>query len=167
MQLKGAKGQTNSRCIKHSPSIRCTNEIDLPMTSSTILVVVIDPQLRRVIPNALIAEGHCVVETANSSRQSGDHTAAVNPTFFESLSLSFERRLNLTLDIPSSFALTRGSAPVSNLHRPSYLLRLLKIVGKGMSSDLTNRCKYPGATKLRMFIIPTPLWLPLMMSLIV
>jgi outer membrane protein len=36
-----------------------------------------------------------------------------------------------------------------------------------MSSDLTNRCKYPGATKLRMFIIPTPLWLPIMMCLIV
>src|SRR6202521_914347 len=74
--------------------------------------------------------------TANSSRQSGDHTAAVNPTLFESLSLSFERRLNLTLDIPSSLALTRGSATVSSLHRPSYLPRLLKIVGEGMSSDL-------------------------------
>jgi two-component system KDP operon response regulator KdpE len=35
------------------------------MTSSTILVVVIDPQLRRVILNALVAEGHCVVETAH------------------------------------------------------------------------------------------------------
>ena len=35
------------------------------MTSSTILVVVIDPQLRRVILNALVAEGQCVVETAH------------------------------------------------------------------------------------------------------
>ena len=35
------------------------------MMSSTILVVVIDPQLRRVILNALVAEGHCVVETAH------------------------------------------------------------------------------------------------------
>jgi hypothetical protein len=44
--------------------------------------------------------------------------------------------LNLTLDIPSSFALTRGSATVSNLHRSSYLPRLLRVVGEGMSSDL-------------------------------
>jgi hypothetical protein len=35
------------------------------MTSSTILVAVIDPQLRRVILNAPVAEGHCVLETAH------------------------------------------------------------------------------------------------------
>ena len=35
------------------------------MTASTIFVVVIDPQLRRVILNALVAEGHSVVETAH------------------------------------------------------------------------------------------------------
>ncbi len=35
-----------------------------------------------------------------------------------------------------------------------------------MFSDLTKRCKYPGETKLRMSIIPTPLFLLLMMSLI-
>jgi outer membrane protein len=33
--------------------------------------------------------------------------------------------------------------------------------------DLTNQCEYPGTMTLRMFVIPTPLSLPLMMILIV
>jgi outer membrane protein len=33
--------------------------------------------------------------------------------------------------------------------------------------DLTNQCEYPGTITLRMFVIPNPLWLSLMMSLIV
>lgn len=33
--------------------------------------------------------------------------------------------------------------------------------------DLTKKCEYPGAIKLRMFVIPTPLWLPLVMSFMV
>jgi DNA-binding response OmpR family regulator len=42
------------------------------MLSGTILVVVVDPHVRRTIQDALVAEGHCVVEAVgrNDAMQS-------------------------------------------------------------------------------------------------
>ena len=65
------------------------------MTSSTILVVVIDSQLRRVILNALVAEGHCVVETAHYN----DALQILRKTRPDLVLVDFDTTQNTCLDL--------------------------------------------------------------------